>query len=439
MAKIEKELAREPYSFVYYYNWDSLAHMSQNPNPSRVLYQIKFPPGNKDDEMGYAFARLANSLFNDDKEQIAFNFLNDAEKFIEAQDIPKGSFKNTLLDFAMAKIGFLVKCKRYSELEKYLRDLKNKIGSDWLEYVKIIEASDTPALRNVNIKKLPNSRRIEELLKSPTLDDGKKYFYGILIAHNFSQESFDKLHTSLSAKKVFFYLTQDVKLPKNSWTLKNAKILIDSGSIVPNENKDDSEIGELLKLVQREERKNFNTLERFINQNPDNYEAVRRYCLEVVKFLPDESLEQKLFRYSSDTGIPPSVEAYSKIKNKDSWSRLASQKIAEGLVRLKDNPGSFAMNQLSDWEVLDISKNAIDWYGFFKEDTDFWYHPTYYMQPQIMHEAVFVKYLKCAENANDWTALLAACEARFLGDKKKCQNEQILKIWTQATEKVNVL
>ena len=442
LARIEREMIRDPYPYLYYFHWASLACMSQNPNPWRILTQINFPPGNKKVAVGTSFANLANSLFHNDKEKNGFDFLGDAEVFLRDQDIPKGSFNDSLFDFAMTKIQFLVKYKQYSELEKYLRDLNNKVGIDWPKYTKAVESSNIPALKDVNITKLPNRRKIEEILALPTLGSNEKQFHAILITHNFLQESFDKLHAALSVKKSNFYLTQDTRLPKNSWTLKNANVLIGSGSILPNENKDNSDISELLNLVQGEECKNFNALEKFINQNPDNFEAINMYCLEIAKFLPDESLEQKLFKYSSDTGIPPSVEAYSKIKNKTNWSRLASKIIAENIIRLKDAPYDLNVNPwsiLSGWEDLDMSKNSINWYDLLKENADFWYHPTYYMQPQIMPEAVFVKYLKCAEKANDWNALLVACEARFLRDKKKCQSEQILKTWTQAMEKVNVL
>ena len=440
LVKIEKEMIRDPYQFMYHFNWTSFACMSQNPDPWKILSQINFPPGNKKMEMGASIVDLAESLFHNNREKSGFDFLNDAENFIEIQDIPKGSFNDTLYYFATNKIFFLIKYKRYSELEKYLRDLNNKVGPEWPKYVKAIELPTSPGL--IDIKKLPNRRQIEEILKLPTLGSNEKYFNGILIAHNFSQEIIDKLNAGLSAKKINFDLTQDARLDKNSYTLKNANILINTGSIVQkNDNKDDSDISELMELTINEEYKNLTALEKFIQQNPDNFEAINMYCSEAAKFLPSESLENKLLNYSSTTGIPISIEAYSKMQNKGNWSRLASKVIAEGLIRLKDAPsgiGGDTWTNLSNWEDLDISRNAIDWYGFFGESADFWYDPLYYMQPQIMPEIVFLKYLNGAERVADWKAILMACETRFSMDKKKCQNEQILKMWEIATGKEGI-
>jgi hypothetical protein len=392
-------------------------------------------------EIGSSIAVLANCLFHNNKEKDGFDFLNVAEHFIETQDIPKGSFNDSLFGFAMTKIEFLHKHKRYSDLEKYLLELNNKVTSDWPRYVKAIESSNTPELRNLNIKKLPNRRKIEEILELPSLEGSEKRFNAILVTHNFSQKLFDKLQTALSMKKVNFHLTQDLRLTVNSWTLNNANILVGSGSIVPNEKKDDSEISELVELIHKEECKNFTALEKFIQQNPDNFEAINMYCSEATKFLPSESLENKLFNYSGITGVPISIEAYSKMKNKDNWSRLASKVIAEGLIKLKDAPFSIdgePWTNLSNWEELDMSRNAIDWYGFFGESADFWYDPLYYMQPRVVPEIVFLKYLSGAERVADYMGILMACEARFFRDKRRCQNKQILKLWEQATEKTGV-
>jgi hypothetical protein len=439
LIKIEKEMIRDPYQYLYYFHWTSFACMLQKPDPWRIFSQINFPPGNKKAEVGSSLAGLAESLFHNNQEKSGFDFLNNAETFIENWDIPKGSFKETFFEFAIYKINFLVKYKRHSELEKYLLDLNNKVGPDWPKYVKALETSKHPMLRYVDIKKLPNKRKIEEILKLPTLGGNEKYFNGILIAHNFSKEPLDKLNAALSAKKLNFELYQDIRLSKNSWTLKNANIPVNSGAIAPiNDSKDNSDIKELMKLAQGEERKSFDALEKFIRQYPDNLEAINMYCLDVAKFLPDDSLEQKIFNYSSVTGIAPGAEAYSKLKNKGAWLRLASKSIAEGLIKLKDAPSSLARNSwsnLSNWEDLDASKNTIDWYGFLENSTDFWYDPLYYMQAQIMPENVFMKYLKGTERAADYKAICNACEVRFSWDKKKCRNEQILKIWTQAAEK----
>jgi hypothetical protein len=182
------------------------------------------------------------------------------------------------------------------------------------------------------------------------------------------------------------------------------------------------------------------TLELFINRNPDCHEAMDMYCAEAVKHLPDEELESKIYRYTAITHTPPPLWAYPKMGNKENWSALISRAIGEGLLRLNRAPSAMDMERnlwlnLSNWEDLDSEKNAIDWHGFLK-NTEFWYDPMYYVQRSIMHEAVFAKYLSQAMKAGDWNSVFSACGARFQWDEKKCQNEKYLAAWKQAAEKL---
>jgi len=187
-----------------------------------------------------------------------------------------------------------------------------------------------------------------------------------------------------------------------------------------------------------EERKNLNALERFIRLNPDAYYAMDMYCRDAAKLLPDEDIEKNIYNYAKTTHTPPSLAAYSKMGDKESWARLASRVISEGLLGLSDVPIGLERNpwlNLSRWEDLDLDKNAIDWHAFMKGNA-FWYHPMYYVTESVMPEVVFVKYLSQAEKAMDWASVLSACEARYKLDKKNCQNETVLMAWKKAEEKL---
>jgi hypothetical protein len=82
-----------------------------------------------------------------------------------------------------------------------------------------------------------------------------------------------------------------------------------------------------------------------------------------------------------------------------------------------------------------LQRNAIDWYAFIKT-TEFWYDPMYYVQASVMPETVFMKYLNQAQRAADWGAVVSACEARFVLDKRGCSSEIILNAWIEAEKKV---
>lgn len=457
LALIENEIARYPFSPSLYSHWASFANMAQSPDPRKILSQISFPPGSR--AVPSTLYLLATPFFlnitieNNFVKFLSgdgFQFFNDLEEWMEAQDqdIYKGGvFSEAFLQLAIEKSRQLIRFHRHSEIEKYLESLRYKLGSNWPKFVSAIKL---PMTSDTDIKNLPNLNKIEEILGLPTIEEGEKRFNAILVLHNFSQKSFDKLNNALIGNKMHFYTRQDTRLPKNSWLLKNANVQITSGSIVPddNENTTDNpeEVKELLEIIHKEEFKNLNALERFIQQNPENFDAMDMYIEEAARFLPNEALENKTYVYSAKTGTPPSIQAYSKMSDKENWSHLASRMIIQELIRLKDAlsvviVGSAGTRSpwfnLSSWEVFDINKTPVDYYGFFKDTDSFWHKPIYYTQQLFMPETIFIKYLMGAEKATDWRAVLEACEMRFNDDKKNCRNEQILEAWNKAEKALN--
>jgi len=129
---------------------------------------------------------------------------------------------------------------------------------------------------------------------------------------------------------------------------------------------------------------------------------------------------------------------YKQMQNRSKWSTLIPKIISELLVKINDAPSSSDMNpwrRLDKWEDLDISKYSIDWYSIVR-DMPSWHNPNYYATSSIMPNSVFLKYIKQAEKNGDWKAVLGACEARFMFTKRLCRDEQILKMWTTAEEKL---
>jgi hypothetical protein len=450
---LEKEIIRYPYSALRYSNWAGLATIAKIPDPRRLLSKLNFPPSNV--KMYDFVSRLAEPLFSNSKMnenfkyQIdeeskaflvddAFSFLDYGVEWMERQDpYLDGVFSEAHLRFATNYIGYLIEFRRFPELIKYLNNVRIKVGVDW---PKLVNELKKPAIFHFrDIKNIPRSskKKVDEIMALPTaVGEANKRISGISASHNFSKESYDKLFAALTRRKVHSILTKDANLPKNSWTLRNKNALIASGSIIPNDNNinDNSEILELVELMRKEEFKNLATIEQFIRMNPDCHDAMNLYCTEAAKYLPDLELENKIFNYSSITRTPPPFDAYSKMTNKDNWSRLASDAIGEGLLRLCDAPSSIERNpwlNLSRWEDMDLHKNAIDWYAFLK-NANFWHAPVYYVQHTVMPEVVFVKFLSQAEKATDWITILSACRVRYEWDQKKCQNEKILATWKRA-------
>ncbi|MDR2697931.1 MAG: hypothetical protein LBB40_05595, partial [Holophagales bacterium] len=340
----------------------------------------------------------------------------------------------------------LIEYKRYAEFADYLIKIRPKLGPKWSKltgyFNKLFEGKNIPdnAL-NRDILDMTNRKQIDEIFKLSFEKNNKKYFNSILLSHNFPEPLLDSIVTYLPQNKVNFKATQDMSLTHGSWVLKNANVFVETGTItfdeLENIDVNSKEIKVLIDLINREECKYLNTLEKFIAQNPDNHEVMNMYCLEAEKYLPSEYLEKNIFKYSAITRRPISLEAYSKMVNKDNWIRLSSAIVFDILNMLKDEPIDQwyiePLLDLSKWEDLNLSRNSVDWYGYFKYTT-FWRPPMYYMQENIIPEVVFIKFLRQAERASDWTAILSACEARF-DEKKECQNDWILKTWTQAEAK----
>ena len=452
MQLIEDDIIQRPYFGLRYIHWASFAALSNNPDPMKLLSRLSFPHANNRKAPPFVsmFARLffLSPRVGEDQKPIVdegFKLLSAIEEWMMTYDPFLDSvFSDAFADLVTSKVGYLIQYQRYSELEKFLEETRIKIGPNWSQIANELK---NPRLSNLTrlMNEMPgtNKNKLIEILELSAISREKKIFNGLMVSHNLSKVSLDKLHGVLLQGKVYFYLTHDVRLPQDSWLLNNSNVYIGSGSIVPNEDdlNGSTEFSELLGMIRNEERKNLNAMERFIFQNPGNYDAMDMYCTEAAKFLPDEVLEVKIYNYSRITNTPPSLEAYSKMTSKDNWSRLASQVIAEGLLQLNDAPFGLERNpwlNLSQWEDLDLNKNAIDWYAFIK-DTVFWYKPMYYLQKIAMPDVVFIKYLTYAEGAMDWTTVLSACEARFTYDKANCQNETILATWNQAEEKLNNL
>lgn len=448
---IEKAIKQRPFSaqFRYAYWARFSAMLKYRPDPMDFLRELSFPKGNyrmMNIIFHIAQTYIANPNIDEDGKPIvneAIKFLNNGGEWILEQDpYLDGAFKDAYIGWAVAKAQFLIEFQHYSELEKHLEDVRINVGSNWNEIVNDLKKpASNRRTRQFNDMPQSNKRRIDVLLELPALVQNVKHFNAILVSHNFTQESFDKLRGALSQRKVRFYLTQDRTLSRNSWSLYNLNVLVKSGLITPVEDDTSgvSELGELLELIQEEELKNLRILERFIGSNPDHFDAMDMYCEEAEKFLPDEELEQKMLNYSRFTHTPPSLNAYSKMNNKAEWSRLASRVIGEEILRLNDAPISSVRNpwlNLSRWEDLDMQRNSIDWYAILN-NLVFWYAPTYYFNAleQPMPEVVFIKYLNQADSAGNWNAVLAACRTRFNFEKKDCKNERILTIWEKAEEK----
>ena len=447
LALIEDEMERYPFSSQYYFSWAAFANMARNPDPSKLLSRLAFPPGTRD--VPWNLFTLAKPFFNnaidsnDKKVDEGFKFLDELERWMDDQSSGKGDiFDRAILNLAMEKSRCLIRYAKFSEIEKYLDDMRYKLGKNWPTLTSAVSTYD----RNRMVE-APNLDNINEILELPAIEEGEDRLDGMLVLHNFSRESIDKLNGSLAQQKPFFSARQDTRLPKNSWVLRNRNAQVAAGSIVPREGEDaggiSEEVNELLNAISAEERKNLNALAQFLRQNPENYDAMDMYCEEAAKFLPDELLETQILAYAAKTGSAPNFQTFSKMNNKDEWSRLASKTIAEHLAKLKDAPSFSLVSEtktpwinLCSWEDLDLQKNTVGWYDFFKDPDVFWYEPTYYMLPLSMPEVIFVKYITQAEKIGDMRAILRACDVRFSSDKKNCRNSQIISAWNRAEEKL---
>jgi hypothetical protein len=337
----------------------------------------------------------------------------------------------------------MIQFRRHTEIENYLHEVRSISGPNW---ATIADGLKNPRfrLRDQDINDLPRSTRgrIDDILKLPPIESGPKKQGGLVVSHNLAEKHLDALRKAMGQARVGPSLTQQASLSANTWELHNEGAIVDSGTIKPIEDDADSspEIAMLVELMLKEEYKNLRTLEFFISRNPDCHEAMDMYCAEAAKHLPDEELESKIYKYTAITHTPPPLWAYSKMGNKENWSALASRVIGEGLLRLNDAPFGLMGERspwlnLSNWEDLDLEKNAIDWHGILKS-AEFWYDPMYYVQRNPMPDAVFAKYLNQATMAGDWNSVFSACGARFQWDEKKCQYEKFLAAWKQAAEKL---
>jgi hypothetical protein len=387
LESLGKVIARNPYSIHPYYYWSGLSAIAKSPDPLKLLNQIKFYPISA---TGYAVhdfvSKLAEPFFNnplatEDFKPIlgeGIKFLDDgAQWMLEQEPYLDGIFAHAYTGLAVTKAQRLIQFHLYPELEKHLEDTWQMVGPGWADVAGQLKNPDVK-MRERDISDLPRAtrKRVDDILAQP---------------------------------------------PKPK-VAKTPNVAAGDASGIS------------------EEHKNLDALERFIKLNPDAWYAMDMYCRDAAKFLPDEDLEKNIYNYTRITYNPPSLAAYSKMQDKENWARLASRVISDGLGRLKDAPSSGwekdSWLNLSRWEDLDLEKNAVDWYGFIKNNV-FWYHPMYYVTRNGMPEDVFVKYLGQAEKAMDWASVLAACEARYNLDKKNCQSETILKAWKQAEEKMN--
>jgi hypothetical protein len=372
LALIESELARYPFSSPFYGYWAAFANMAKNPDPRKLLSQISFPPGSR--SVPENLYTLATPFFNN-------TIITVNNSGIEAD----------------TKEGF-----------KFIDELQ-----EWIE-AQSIDNGDifNECLLALAVEKIKNSTLHQHSAEIEQYLEGMRYKLG---------QNWPKLVAAASP-----------------W------LSIVKG-IMPNPNKLEEilalpTIDKLPATIRIEKHEYLGILTQFIRQNPENFDAMDMYCEEAAKFLPDDDLETQILAYSARTGTPPNLQAYSKMDKKDDWSHLAAKIISELLFKLEDapcfadssNPARNPWTNLNRWEDLDMQKNAIDWYGFFKNPHKFWYKPAYYMQRESMPDTVFKKYIAQAEKANDWMAVLNACEARFGTDKRNCRDEQILQVWNNA-------
>ena len=392
LESLGKEISRYPYVYFNYTYWSGISAIAKDADPFKMISQIKLLPAALGGSAVHDFvSNLAepfffNPLFSEDGVPIVddgFKFLADAAEWMLEQDPAlDGVFSRAFSSLAVTKAQKLIWIRRYSELEKHLEDTWQIVGPNW---PTVVNGLKNPAVRSKfgdDYTDLPatNKKRVDAIL-------------------------------DLAPRP-------EVKKPPAAASESDPEL---SGGL-------------------GQERRNLVALERFIKRNPDTYYAMDKYCRDAAKLLPDEELEKNIYNYTRITHTPPSLAAYSNFHDKENWTRLASQVIVEGLLRLSDAPtsgyeGNRLWKNLSSWEDLDLDKNAIDWYAFIK-NTVFWYHPMYYLTRNGMPEVVFVKYLGQAERAMDWASVLAVCEARYRLDKKNCQSETILAAWKKAEEKM---
>jgi len=439
---IENEILKNPYKDMSYSYWSAYARYIKKPDPWKLLSQISFLVP-IEIPLFVRFHELAFPLFSCGMEEECLKFLDDIEKWMDAQDIANGNgganFTIGRSSLAVDKMYKLIMRKRYSDLEQYLRDIRYKLGPGWTSCQELLKQTvfrdEDPIVDN---KEIPNIETIKEILELPPIEEDEKHSNSFIILHNFTKESSDKLQSALSKEKmepwVGVLVVPDSKLPQNAWTLKNANVFVASGSIAKADG-DTEAIAELMGFVAKERRKRLKTLENFIRLHPENLPVKYFYCEETAKYLPDEELENNIYAYSAQTGIPPRPDVYSKMEHKANWSSLALKMVAEGLVKMQDyGHVDQTWYELSGWEDINSFGKPIDWYMLLKT-TDFFYAPMYYMQRSFALDAVFMKFLKQAEMAGDWEAMLNACEARF-NSKADCKNEQVLQAWSKTEEKL---
>jgi len=449
---IQRPLFQPEFGYAF---WAAFATIMKNrPDPMIFLHNLSFPKNidRADRVVIYPLVSAIAEQYSDypktNKDGMPvvnelLTFFRDAtEWMLEWDPNLDGVFRFEYNRLAKIQAVILIKLQMYSELEKHLSDTRTAVESDWPEIVDTLRTSG----RLDNIPQM-DRKRIDAILELPALAKNINLSRGIFMSHNFDKESFDKLHDALLQRNVYFPLRQNRGLPENSWSLFSSNVYVASGSIKTLKD-DSSGISELVELARNEEIKNLTALERQIRLNPDNHDLMDIYCEKAAKLLPDEELEQKILTYSRLTHTPPSRIAYSKMHNKDEWSRLVSKAIGEGLLKLNDvpfsgvNPFDPILNpwlNLSNWEDLDPQKNSIDWHAFLK-DSVFLHKPYYYFSFYFSRTPipgdVFIKYLNQAELAGDIKAVLDACRARYDWKKENCKNEGVLAMWERAERKL---
>jgi len=325
-----------------------------------------------------------------------------------------------------------------------LEEIWPKLDSEWPKFAKNLKESLDTKLKSGELEQSLITSRIFDTLNSPPIIH-EKSFNGILLTHNLPLNFYNKIIAILKQKKVVFYATQDIRLSPDSWTVKNENIFVAEGII--NNTSDDAdfvrESKELMNLIDKEERTNFDKLKIFIAKNPNNFIAKDLYCEKAVNYLPDKDIESAIYNFTSATRTPITSEMYSQMQDKPKWSALIQRIITELLAEINEAPTATSNDinpwlRLSRWEDLDISKFSIDWHSLV-HDIQHWHNPSFYVTSGIMPEVVFVKYLRQAEKKSDWKAILSACETRYDYTKGQCRNEQILNIWTLAENAVKTL
>ena len=172
-------------SAIWRYNyWAGFAALTKKPDPAKLLSELSIPPGGQ--RMQDIVSQLANIYFDtplrgEDAKSIideGFKFLDAGAEWMEATDPHlNGTFAYAYVRLAIGKTEKLIRYKRFSEIEKYLEDLRTKAGLNWSD---ITEGLKNPqfAFSGKAIDEIPDpyKKKVDEILERPVMESGRQYF-----------------------------------------------------------------------------------------------------------------------------------------------------------------------------------------------------------------------------------------------------------------------